>query len=50
MTKDFLALGKLRFYATIIIFLFNSQHAALAQDRAAKIQEGAGAGAQVQAV
>jgi len=39
MTKGFLASGRLRFYAAIFLFLVASQHAALAQDRAAKIQE-----------
>jgi len=39
MTKGFLASGRLRFYAATFLFLFVSQHAALAQDRAAKIQE-----------
>src|ERR1044071_80579 len=39
MTKGFLASGRLRFYAATFIFLVIFQHAALAQDRAAKIQE-----------
>jgi CubicO group peptidase (beta-lactamase class C family) len=38
MTRNFIASGRLRFYAAILLFLFISPHAA-AQDRAAKIQE-----------
>ena len=38
MTKPLLASSRLRFYAAIFFFLFISQHA-LAQERAAKIQE-----------
>ncbi|HJS23466.1 MAG TPA: serine hydrolase [Pyrinomonadaceae bacterium] len=38
MTRNFLASGRLRFYAAAFLFLFISQHA-VAQDRAAKIQE-----------
>ena len=39
MTTNFLASGRLRFYAAAFLFLVISQHAALAQDQAAKIQE-----------
>ena len=39
MTRDFIATSRLRFYAAIFVFLFIAQHAAVAQDRAAKIQE-----------
>ena len=39
MTINYSASGRLRFYAATFIFLVISQHAALAQDRAAKIQE-----------
>src|SRR5215216_5140315 len=39
MTRGFLTSGRLRFYAATVLFLFISQYAVLAQDRAAKIQE-----------